>query len=1162
MGGVSHANQDGVPSPAVTLDIEAEHFVRALLDGFTAHVAVVDESGLIVAVNQAWRSFAERNGRPGRDDVGSNYFELCEKARGACSDEARPFLEGMRRVQSGELKFFDLEYPCHSPDQLRWFAAHVTCFPFAGHKLLLVTHDDITAFKQAEDALRESETRFRGMFASITEGMVLHKMVYDEVGQPKDYVVLEANEAFGRHTGFQRDAIIGKRATEAYAVPVAPCLALYAEVARTLQPVTFEEYFAGWSKTFRITAYAPRVGYFATVLVDITAQKEAEAALRESEYRLRTLIDTTPDIICFKDATGRWLLANQSILNLYGIRGVDYHGKSELELAEFTAPVYRKAFQQCTNSDEKAWATNGPSRGEEVIPSADGTLNVFDVIKVPLFHPNGQRRGLVVVGRNITERQRAEEALRKSELLLRESQDVARMGAWIVNPELNYVSWTEGVYSLLEVPRELRLNLEEALKFYLPAYIPLLKVALQRAMKDGTPFVIEAEVRATTGHIFWAEVRGLRRVEEGSHSYVMGTFQDITERKRADAELRVSEERLRALSDAAFEAVFISENGICLEQNLCAGKMFGYTMEEALGRPGTEWIAPEDRELVMRHIREGFEGLYEVTARRKDGTTFPCEIQGRMCAYKGRKVRVTALRDITQRKRDEEQLRLQSAMLQAAANGIIIADRSGKILWVNDAFTKLTGYSVAESIGRNPRVLKSGKHDEAFYGRMWETILAGEVWHGELVNKRKNGTLFTEEMTITPVRDMRGQVGHFIAIKQDVTARRELEDSLRQSQKMESIGRLAGGIAHDFNNILQTILGFSELLQAVTPVTDGRRGDLKEIHKAASRAAELTQQLLAFSRRQTLLPRVLDLNHMLADSEKMLRRLLGEDVQLVLQLAPKLHRTQADPGQITQIIMNLAINARDAMPNGGRLTMSTGNAEFDERDLSALPDAQPGYYVCLAVSDTGCGMSPEVQQHIFEPFYTTKSLGKGTGLGLAVIYGIVKQSNGWIHVYSQEGQGTTFKIYLRAQLVEGGKPAALRTQARVDAQSGHGERILLVEDEDGVRNLAHRVCVGAGYAVEACASLLEARQIWEREAGRFDLLFSDVVLTDGSGVELAAQILAQHPQLPVLLCSGYSDERSRWSAIAEKNHHFLQKPYSIGTLLEAIRQSLDGVKAQ
>ena len=661
--------------------------------------------------------------------------------------------------------------------------------------------------------------------------------------------------------------------------------------------------------------------------------------------------------------------------------------------------------------------------------------------------------------------------------------------------------------------------------------------------------------------VHWSIIKGWLFVLATSLLLFGLLARELRIRQRTESVLRTNETQLRRILDNMQDAyVQTDTTGRFVMVSPAAVRMYGYaSADELIGQSSAMLYANNaDRESVLAEIQQHGRVLDRVgLGRKKDGSTFWVSLNAQQLKdEEGRPTGIEGfMRDITERKRAEEQLYLQSAMLQAAANGIVIADRKGKLLWVNDAFTALTGYTADEAIGQNPRLLKSDRHDQAFYANMWDTILAGKVWHGELVNKRKDGTLYTEEMTITPVRSAQGEVSHFIAIKQDVTTRHDLEESLRQSQKMESIGRLAGGIAHDFNNILQTILGFNELLLTSMPPDDIRRADLEEIHKAATRAADLTHQLLAFSRKQTLKPCILDLNHSITDSEKMLRRLLGEDIQLTLQLAPHLHRTQADPGQISQIILNLAINARDAMPDGGRLTISTNNVTFELEDLVTMPEAQAGDFVCLAIADTGGGMSPEVQKHIFEPFFTTKGTGKGTGLGLAVIYGIVKQSNGWIHVYSKEGQGTTFKIYLPAQATvqpmqsEPSKIAALPT-------TGRGERILLVEDEAGVRHLAYRLCLAAGYDVVACASAKEALAHWAHEQGRFDLLFSDVVLPDRSGIDLASHLVTEHPHLPVLLCSGYSDERLRWAAIEQHGFHFLQKPYPAAVLRQTIHRIL------
>ena len=411
-----------------------------------------------------------------------------------------------------------------------------------------------------------------------------------------------------------------------------------------------------------------------------------------------------------------------------------------------------------------------------------------------------------------------------------------------------------------------------------------------------------------------------------------------------------------------------------------------------------------------------------------------------------------------------------------------------------------------------------------------------------------------------PIKDQSGRVTGLVGIARDITQEIELQQQLQQALKMDAIGRLAGGVAHDFNNLLQAILGFTELLLERADHQTSQYSDLKEIESAARRAAELTRQLLAFSRKQRIEPRVMDLNQAIAATEKMLRRILGENIRIDMQLEPDLIRVCADPGQIDQIIMNLAVNAQDAMPDGGRLHLATSNVELKTGDVQSIPEAQAGAFVCLAVSDSGRGMTPDVQSHLFEPFYTTKGLGKGTGLGLAVIYGIVKQHGGWINVYSQLGIGSTFKVYLPAYQGMAGDPVARATveESLSETLCGHGERVLLVEDERGVRNLATHVLEASGYTVLACESAEEALSVFERESGRFDLVFSDVVLPGRNGIELVDLLQAKSPDLPALLCSGYTDSRARWSVIEDRHIPFLQKPYPSAALLRAFRNVLDG----
>ncbi len=391
----------------------------------------------------------------------------------------------------------------------------------------------------------------------------------------------------------------------------------------------------------------------------------------------------------------------------------------------------------------------------------------------------------------------------------------------------------------------------------------------------------------------------------------------------------------------------------------------------------------------------------------------------------------------------------------------------------------------------------------------------------------------------------------------DVTERRRLEEQLLQSQKMEAVGRLAGGIAHDFNNLLTAIAGYSDLLLSELPANDARRESAVEIREAGRRAAGLTQQLLAFSRRQVLEPRVLDLNAVIAGMEKMLRRVIGEDIELTTALDPDLWRTMADPGQIEQAIVNLAVNARDAMPRGGQLTLETGNVTLDDQFASTYATVQPGPHVMLAVSDTGIGMDAALQSRLFEPFFTTKERGKGTGLGLSTTYGIVKQSGGSIWVYSEPGVGTTFKIYLprcEEPLAESEAPPPPLTTRQGT------ETVLLVEDEAEVRRLVERLLRMQGYTVLSAPSPAEAISA-ARAAGRIDLLVTDVIMPGMNGREMASVLAAERPRMRVLYMSGYTDAAIAQQGILEPGTAFLSKPFTPDVLARKVREVLDGPAA-
>ena len=500
-----------------------------------------------------------------------------------------------------------------------------------------------------------------------------------------------------------------------------------------------------------------------------------------------------------------------------------------------------------------------------------------------------------------------------------------------------------------------------------------------------------------------------------------------------------------------------------------------------------------------------------------------------------------------------ESLRKLSQAVEKSADLVMITSREGIIEYVNPAFEELTGYRREEVCGQCPRILKSGEQGPEVYQEMWKTILAGQVFRCIMVDRKKNGELFYLEQSICPVRDSTGRITHFISNGRDLTDRLRLEAQLLQAQKMDAVGRLAGGVAHDFNNLLTIITSYSELaLDAVTR-TGGLESKIQEILQAARRAAELTRQLLAFSRKQLLELKVVDVNRIVADMERLLQPLIGERVELQTRLAADLGRTRADAGQIEQVIMNLVVNSKDAMPEGGKITIQTANVDLHSDDLRReYSYIQPGAYVMLSVHDTGMGMDRETQARIFEPFFTTKEKGKGTGLGLSTVYGIIKQSGGYVLVQSEPRQGTTFQIYLPL-VDEAAEPAGSVRASQ--PENGGSETVLLVEDEESVRQLVRETLEAKGYRVmEAENAEVALQQL--HELHDLDMLITDVVMPGMSGRELAARLSATHPHTRVLYLSGYTEDAIVHEGVLEPGTAFLQKPFTLQMLSRKVREVL------
>lgn len=643
------------------------------------------------------------------------------------------------------------------------------------------------------------------------------------------------------------------------------------------------------------------------------------------------------------------------------------------------------------------------------------------------------------------------------------------------------------------------------------------------------------------------------RLEEENEEYRKHLESLVEKRTLALEESRKSyHELLESLQEGIWA---VDTDGKTTFANSYMAETLGYAPEEMIGLPYSAFS--EENPFAQGSIQwqESAAGVHEGLLRRKDGSTLLAQMRiSQLHDIDGHSTGAMAsVIDITlHRQLEQDRLRLAMAVEQTG-EAILVTDATGIIRYANPAFLQLTRYDWDEVIGLTPRFLKSDQHPPSFYENLWSTITEGKVWIGHFVNKRKDGALFETEATISPVISPSGQIINFVAVERDVTQRLLLEQQLRQAQKMEAIGQLAGGVAHDFNNILQAVLGYSSMLLERLPAEGELYAFVEEISNGADRASALTRQLLAFSRRQVLKMEDLDLNEVIQSLMKMLKRVIGEDIKVNVLAGYRLGTIHADRGQMEQMLMNLCVNARDAMTEGGTLSIETENVVLDDDYCGAHAWAQPGRYVLLSVTDTGCGMTSEIMGHIFEPFFTTKDVGKGTGLGLATVYGIVKQHQGTIQAYSEVGRGTIFKVYL--PIIE--RNASAVSNKILGNPSGGTETLVLAEDDDAVRNLVARVLTQAGYTVLTASNGKEVLRIFEECAHPIELVLLDLVMPELSGHKVYDILREKKPCPRFLFSSGYSTNALHAGFELDAGFELIQKPYSSDTLLRKIREILD-----
>jgi two-component system cell cycle sensor histidine kinase/response regulator CckA len=1011
------------------------------------------------------------------------------------------------------------------------------------------------------------------------------------------------------------------------------------------------------------------------IATDITERREIEDALDQQQTELRVLFDIVPAMICFKDTENRILRVNKRLADSFGKTVRELEGKH-------TSEIYPQGADDFYADDLEVIKSGKPKLGviNRVYPQ-DGKERWIKTDRVPLCGMDDKVKGIVVMVQDITERRRRDEIVGRLAAIVDNSDDA------IISKTLDGIvtTWNPAAekmfgYTAPEMtgrPLQLIIPLDrieeeaEILAGFGRGEI-IRHIETVRVHKDGRRLEVSATISPIKDH-------------EGKIIGASKIVRDITERKKAESELSFNAQRYRTIVEATTSMVWETPASGQFETEQPGWTAFtGQSFEEHQGWGWLNAVHPDDQAETKRVWSAAFasRSTYKVEHR----------LMARDHTYHNMMVRAVPVfaadgtisqwfgvhTDITERKQTEEALRLLNSAVLQSKESILISDAEldlpgPKIIFTNPAFTTMTGYTAEEALGQTPRILQGALTDKAVLRRLRQNLANDEVFEGNAINYRKDGTIYNQEWQVAPIHNSKGKTTHFVAIQRDITERsriearfRQLVDSnvqgvlfwkkngeltgandaflrlvhytredleagrvdwmaltppefahldqraleeiaahgvsglyekeyvlkdgsrvpillaaaafadnpeegvcfvvdlterkslearLYQSQKMETVGKLAGGVAHEFNSILTAIIGQCELLLGDLPAGSSLIKNATEISKAAARAANLTRQLLAYGRKQTLLPQNLDLNSVLADMESTLRHLLGQEVDLRIVAADGLKAVKADAGQIGQVIMNIVLNAHEAMPNGGKITLETANISFNVENSAENPELKAGHYSMIGITDTGMGMSPDVKARIFEPFFSTKCIGQGTGLGLSTSYGIIKQSGGHISAYSELGLGTSFKIYLPQ--IEKQPQAPVSPLESPELPRGT-ETILLAEDDPALRSMVTTLLARLGYTVLTAADGIEALSLKkQRDVGHIDLLFTDVVMPHMSGKELSERIHALYPRTKILFTSAYTENAILHQGVLNNGVALLQKPFTPSALARKLREVLD-----
>ena len=860
-----------------------------------------------------------------------------------------------------------------------------------------------------------------------------------------------------------------------------------------------------------------------------------ESKLKKSEERFRAIFEGAPQGLVLADETGRFVSANPVWQEMFG------YGREEALSLTYRDVTLEEDVSESQEKFRNLMCGSVESyRVEKRFMRKDGSIFWGDLaVKLLDETGTGEKLALGVVT-DITERREAEESLKRSEARFKDTYDRAPVMMHSIdrNSVIRNVNgkWLNSMgYERDDVIGR------EITSFMGPESRQRFKTNVEGFWKDREMHNIHHQYVRKDGIIIEVILDAIVIEDDDWGDVSISTARDVTELLKAEAALKESRKNFMNLVESSADGIVVLDReGRIVYDNKAAATIWGKERRQLTG--------------TLLGVPHSIADPFETEVLRPSGEQRLVNMRASRTHWEGKPAYLIVARDVTDLQATQEERHRLITAIEQSVESVEITDENGIIFYVNPAFEKVSGYSRAEVIGKNPSVLKSGEHNPAFYKEMWRTLKSGKVWKGHLVNRRKDGNLFEEDATITPVKDDTGRVTSYVAVKRDVTEEILLRRQLQQAQKMESIATLAGGIAHDFNNLLTIASGYSELLLLDRKETSPGYHELQAINHSLSRGADLVKRILTFSRQVETFPETINLNDEIRHTHKLLTRTIPKMIEIKLILEENLKPVTADAGQIEQALLNLAVNAQHAMPDGGTLTIETKNVVLDEEYCETHIEAKPGECALLVVSDTGHGMEREVIDHIFEPFFSTKKTGEGTGLGLSMVFGIVKGHGGHVSCYSEPDVGTSFKIYLPIGKVIDEKSDASET---VQLQAFGTETILLVDDEDLIRDLGTRILAHNGYKVLTAKNGKEALEVYQTRGEEISLVILDMIMPEMGGKECLERLLKIDPHIKVVVASGFSIDGLLKDS--EKAHFqgFVSKPFDVKQLRGTVRKVLD-----